>query len=88
MKKEQLKELKQIANSLKPQFNLGKSGITEKFIETIDNYLTAHNILKVKALIAEDKSSLEYLANEIAKETNSTIIDKRGFTFVVYRDNN
>ena len=86
MKKEELKELKKIAATLKPEFNLGKSGITEKFIETVDKYLEAHGIVKIKALIAEDKSSLEYLANEIAKETNSTILDKRGFTFVVYRD--
>ena len=86
MKKEQLKELKQLANTLKPQFNLGKAGLTKTFIDTIDKYLTAHNIVKIKALIAEDKSSVEYLAGEITKETNSILIDKRGFTFTIYRD--
>jgi len=86
MKKEQLKKLKQIASTLKAEFNIGKSGVTNTFIETIDKYLTVHNIVKIKALIAENKDSLEYLATEVAKETNSIILDKRGFTFVLYRD--
>lgn len=82
IKKDQLKKL---SNEIKPQFNLGKLGITSTFIETIDKYLEAHNIVKIKCSIAEDKSSVKYYANEISKETESTIIDKKGFTFTVYR---
>ena len=85
MEKQDIKTLKKIAGTLKPEFNLGKSGITNGFIENIDKYLEAHGIVKIKALIAEDKSSIEYLANEVAKETNSNVLDKRGFTFVLYR---
>ncbi len=81
------KELKKIASNLKPQFNLGKQGITNTFIRTIDEYLKAHEIVKIKALIAEDKNSVKYLAEEVSKETNSIIVETRGFTFVLFRKN-
>ena len=39
LNKEERKDLKRISNDIKPQFNLGKSGMSEKFIETVDKYL-------------------------------------------------
>lgn len=83
--RDKIKSLKQISNSLKPEFNLGKAGITSTFLKSVNEYLDVHNIVKIKALIAEDKSSVEYLAGEVVKETNSILVDKRGFTFTIYR---
>jgi RNA-binding protein len=80
------KELKKIANELKPQFNIGKNGIGEGFIESIDNFLEAHNIVKIKVMVAKDKDELENYASNIAEKTESEVIDKRGFTFVLFRD--
>lgn len=85
MEKENLKKLKQISNKLSPQFNLGKSGITQSFIKTIEDYLEVHNIVKIKVLIAEDKDSLSYYAEEIAKETQAEIVEKKGFTFTLFK---
>ncbi len=80
------KELKKLCNDLKPQFNLGKAGLTPTFIETIDKYLGAHEIVKIKVLIAEDKDAAKYFSEELAKETSSEILEQKGFTCVLFRE--
>ena len=86
MDSSELKKLKRIANGLKPQFNLGKSGVTSTFIESVESYLEAHKIVKVKVLSAVDKSQVSDIADKLAEEIDSVIVEKKGFTFVVYRD--
>lgn len=86
MDKAGLKEVKRVANELKPQFNIGKSGLTETFIETVEKYLDAHQIVKIKALNAVDKTQVSDMAQELAKKIDAELIDKKGFTFVLYRE--
>jgi len=86
MEKENLKEAKKMASTLKPQFNLGKEGISKNFIKTLNDYLGAHNIVKIKVSIAEDKNSLKYYAQQCAKETDSNLADTRGFTFTLFKN--
>lgn len=85
MENTELKEIKKRASGLKPMFNLGKAGITAQFIESIDKYLAVHEMVKVKVLIATDTGDITFYADEIAKETNSIVTDKRGYTFSLYR---
>ena len=80
------KELARIANELKPQFNIGKDGIKPGTIETIDNYLEAHKVVKIKSLQVYDKRSLSDQAEEIAKMTEANVAAIKGFTFVLYRE--
>ncbi len=87
MNKIELKELKKQAGGLKAEFNLGKNGLTDTFIDTIDKYLEAHNIVKIKSLISTNKDSVKEYAREISEKTESEIIDTKGFTFVLYRKN-
>lgn len=80
------KELKQVINELKPQFNLGKSGMTPTFIDTVDKYIEAHRLVKIKVLAAVDKEEVKYYANELSKETDSEVVEVKGFTFTLLRD--
>jgi RNA-binding protein YhbY len=82
----ELKELKKIASELKAQFNLGKNGITDSFIDTVRKYAEAHTIVKVKCTLAEDKDSLKYYANEVAKLTELVLVETRGFTFTLAKN--
>lgn len=86
MDKEQLKELKRHANEIKPMFNLGKNGLTDTFIDSVDKYLEAHGIVKIKVTVAGTKDEVEYFAKELADATESEIMDKKGYTFVLYRE--
>ena len=80
------KELKKIANDLKPQFNVGKGGVGEGFIESIDKYLQAHSVVKIKILSAESKDEVSKVAHDISIKVDADILDKKGFTFVLFRD--
>ncbi len=81
------KELKKKAADLKAEFNLGKNGITDSFLESVDNYLKAHNIVKIKSSLAEDKDSLKTYAQEVAKELGATLVETRGYTFTIFKEN-
>ncbi len=85
MDKALLKEKKKEANGLKPMFQLGKAGITGTFIELVDKYLKVHEIVKIKVLIATSTGDIQFYADEIAKETKSIVLEKKGYTFTVFR---
>jgi len=79
-----LKQLKKSSNELKSIFSIGKSGITDTFIETIKNYLDANSIVKIKSNTATSRDELKKEAEIISKKTGSIIIDIKGFTFTIY----
>lgn len=80
------KELSKIANEIKPEFNIGKQGLSESFCESVDKYLEAHLIVKIKATIATNKDELKDLAEKLRLKTDSEITAIKGFTFVLYRE--
>jgi len=86
MNSQDKKELKRIANEIKPQFNLGKEGVTKNFITLVDKYLNAHEIVKIKDLSSASRNDTIGKAQNLAKELKAEIIDKKGFTFVLYRE--
>ena len=86
MVSEEIKEAKKIANELKPQFNIGKNKVTDTLIESIDQYLDAHQIVKIKVLSAISKDEVKEIAEQIANATDSEIVQKVGFTFVLFRN--
>lgn len=79
-----MKEIKKIASNIKPTFSIGKNGITENFIEQIDNYLEKHNIVKIKVL-SKDKLDVIEISDTLSEELDAEIIDRKGFTFVLFR---
>jgi len=86
MHSQDLKQLKKIANDLKSQFNLGKTGINKAFTEQIDKYLKVHGIVKIKDLSSASKNDTAGKADRLAKQLNAIILSKKGFTFVLYRE--
>lgn len=83
--KDEMKEIKAMSNSLKPQFNIGKGGVTESVIENIAKYLEAHSIVKVKVLAPLNKEQVSEIAENLVKAIPETfIVEKKGFTFTVY----
>ncbi len=81
------KELRAQAADLKASFNIGKQALTGKIIDSINEYLKVHELVKIKSTLASDKEALSFLAEEVAKGTKAQLIEKRGFTFTLYRKN-
>ncbi len=67
-----------------PSVAVGKSGVTESVVNEIKNQLKKKRILKIK-LHGESKLGRLEVAKELARLTDSKLIDVRGFTVVVTR---
>lgn len=76
--------LKKIAQELKPTVMIGKEDVTPSIISAIDDYLNAHEIVKVQiqeGSLVEPKET----ANEIAEELGAEFVQAIGRRFVLYR---
>jgi RNA-binding protein len=80
----QAQELKSLAHHLNPIVLIGKSGLDESQLENIDKELLHHELMKIK--FNDYKSQKEELAEKIAEETGSEIIDIIGNTLIIYRE--
>ena len=80
----QRSELKKLAQDLKPTVMIGKDDITPAIISAIDDYLSAHELVKVQI----QEGSLEDpkdAANAIAKELGAEFVQAIGRRFVLYK---
>ena len=86
LKGKQRAYLRSIANTLKPIIQLGKEGVTENFLDQLDEMLTAREIVKVTILETaglEDKET----ANAICEALRAEFVQAIGFKFTIYRKN-
>ena len=80
----QRSELKKLAQELRPTVMIGKEDITPSIITAIDDYLNAHELVKVQiqeGSLVEPKEA----ANEIAAELGAEFVQAIGRRFVLYR---
>ena len=80
----QRSKLKGIANGLTPAVSIGKSGLTETVIGTIDEYLAANEILKCNILEGAKLNAKE-TCNKVAEEVGAEFVQAIGRRFVLYR---
>ncbi|MBQ6151582.1 MAG: YhbY family RNA-binding protein [Mogibacterium sp.] len=80
----QRSELKKLAQEIKPTVMIGKEDITPSVIAAIDDYLSAHELVKVQI---QEGSMMEpkEAANEIAEELGAEFVQAIGRRFVLYR---
>ena len=80
----QRSELKRLAQEIRPTVMIGKEDITPSVIAAIDDYLSAHELVKVQI---QEGSMMEpkEAANEIAEELEAEFVQAIGRRFVLYR---
>lgn len=69
-----------------PTVWVGKKQVSEELLKEIEKQLEKREIVKIKILksaLGEVKSS--EMASTIAKQTESTLVEVRGHTFVLYK---
>lgn len=81
----QKKYLKSLAVSLDPVVIIGKDGLTHNVVESIKLAITAHELVKVKALKTVSEE-INAIAIEIAADTNSEVVSIIGSTIVLYKE--
>jgi RNA-binding protein len=79
----EIRQLKARAQHLEPMFKVGKAGLSEGFIKSVDEGLALHELVKVK--FVEFKEDKKTLAPELAEKTSSRLIMRVGNVAVLYR---
>jgi RNA-binding protein len=80
------RRLKREFSVQQPTVWVGKEGVTQQVINEINKQLEQHEVVKARihqtALINQETKQL---VTDITIQTNSTLIDLRGHTFILYK---
>lgn len=79
-------ELKALANSLEPAFQIGKSGVGDAQAAQIDDYLRVHELIKIKVLDNSMYTAAEAAA-EIAGRIGAEVVQVIGSKAILYKRN-
>ena len=80
----QVRHLRALGHHLKAVVLVGKEGISPALVNTVDECLTNHELLKIKLLetCPEDRREAAY---EVARQTHSHVAQVVGRTILLYR---
>lgn len=76
--------LRSLASHLDSIFQIGKSGITDIFVEQINHALEARELIKISVLETAP-SNTKILGEEIATKTNAILVQTMGNKITLYR---
>ncbi|MEW6305225.1 MAG: YhbY family RNA-binding protein [Verrucomicrobiota bacterium] len=80
----QIRKLKAMAQRMEPSLKVGKHGLSDAFIKSLDESLARHELVKVK--FDEFKEEKKTLAPQLAERTSSHLIMRVGNVAVLYRE--
>ncbi len=79
----QLRKFKAAAQHLEPMLKVGKAGLSDGFIRSVDTALAQHELVKIK--FVEFKEQKKELAPQLAQMTASHLIMRVGNVVVLHR---
>ena len=81
----QKKYLRGLAHKTKPVVFIGQKGITEGLNRSIDDALTAHELIKLKYIDFKEKEKKTEIAGTIEKTHDCEMVGMIGHTAIFYR---
>src|SRR5450432_3884617 len=79
----QIRKFKAAAQRLEPILKVGKAGLSDGLIRSLETALTQHELVKIK--FAEFKEQKKELAPQLAEKTSSHLIMRVGNVMVLHR---
>ena len=79
----EIRRLKAAAQRMKATFKVGKAGLSPQFLQSVDDGLKHHELIKVK--FDEFKEQKKELAPVLAEKTSSHLVMQVGNVAVLYR---
>lgn len=76
--------LRSLANNIDAIFQVGKNGISDNFINQINDALESRELIKISVLETAPEEILE-IANILANSTRSEIVQTMGSKITLYR---
>jgi RNA-binding protein len=77
--------LRKSAHDLRPMAQIGKNGLTEQIVKTVNEALEANELIKVKFVDHQDQR--QALSATLAEETGSALVSVIGNIAILYRQN-
>ena len=77
-------ELRGMANTLEPIFQVGKGGVNDQLIRQVDETLEKRELIKITALETSPENSRE-AADKIAEAVGCDVVQVIGGVMVLYR---
>lgn len=76
--------LRSLAQTEPALFQIGKEGLSDNLIQTVDDALRTHELVKIKLLktVSDDVDEIIF---DLAMNTKSEVVQKIGRIFVLYR---
>ena len=76
--------LRSLAQTEPALFQIGKEGLSDNLIQTVDDALRTHELVKIKLLktLSDDVDEIIF---DLAMNTKSEVVQKIGRVFVLYR---
>lgn len=76
--------LRSLAQTEPALFQIGKEGLSDNLIQTVDDALRTHELVKIKLLktVSDDVNEIIF---DLAMNTKSEVVQKIGRVFVLYR---
>ena len=78
-----IRELKAQAQRMEATFKVGRAGLSDAFVKSVDEGLAHHELIKVK--FVEFKEEKKTLAPQLAEKTSSHLIMRVGNVAVLFR---
>jgi RNA-binding protein len=78
----QRRKLKALAHPLQPTVHVGRAGITDAVVASVDRALLDHELIKVQMREPEDKKAM---ARHLAEATSAALCGLLGHTVILYR---
>ena len=79
----QIRKFKATAQHLEPMLKVGKAGLSEGFVRSVNEALAQHELVKIK--FSEFKEQKKELAPQLAGQTSSHLIMRVGNVMVLHR---
>ena len=83
MTNSEIRKLKAAGQHLEPIVRVGKAGLTSAVLQSIDQALTARQLIKVR--LDKERDERAILADQIATDTGATLIMQVGKVVVLHR---
>jgi putative RNA-binding protein, YhbY family len=84
LSKKQIMDLRKEAQTLKPVFQIGKSGLSAQLIRELDAVLENRELIKISLLQNTDEVAKE-AGKRIAAETSADLVQVIGHTLILFR---
>ncbi|MFH1136321.1 MAG: ribosome assembly RNA-binding protein YhbY [Pseudomonadota bacterium] len=81
----QKKYLRELAHHLKPVVLVGQRGLSGQVLESINQALDDHELIKIKFLDAKEKEAKSELSTQVVEETGARVVGMVGHTVILYR---